>query len=320
MYRLGVALGGGGMKGWAHVGVLRVLGDIGLTPDVVAGTSAGALIGAFWAAGMPVDEMMRVMREQKTRSLFSWRFDGQGLFSTDGMRAYLDRHFGERTFADLERPFFVVATDLERGREVVLREGRIVDALLASTAMPGIFAPVEHKGMLLVDGGVVNNVPVSVLTGAGARYTIAVRLHDPVHTAPLRRMPMAAAGSAGSAGAARAAGAAGGTGGAVPIAPDDSVSVSLWAGRLMRRFRPDASTVPGGLDVAGRALDILASRVESACLQLVPPDVLISPDVARFGTLSFAEEKEWIYRCGVDAAEMKREALVGLAARLAGSH
>ena len=305
------------MKGWAHVGALRVMTEIGLAPDVVAGTSAGALIGAYWAAGCSVDEMVRLMRKQKTRSFFSLRFDGQGLFSADGMRSYLEQHFGTRTFADLERPFYVVATDLERGREVVLREGRIVDALLASTAMPGIFAPVEHKGMLLVDGGVVNNVPVSVLTGAGARYTIAVRLHDPVHTAPLRRMPMAAAGSAG---AARAAGAADRTGGAVPIAPDDSVSVSLWAGRLMRRFRPDASTVPGGLDVAGRALDILASRVESACLQLVPPDVLISPDVARFGTLSFAEEKEWIYRCGVDAAEMKREALVGLAARLAGSH
>ncbi len=312
MYRLGVALGGGGMKGWAHVGVLRVLDDIGLMPDVVAGTSAGALIGAFWAAGMSVDEMMRVMREQKTRSLFSWRFDGQGLFSTDGMRGYLDRHFGERTFADLDRPFFVVATDLERGREVVLREGRIVDALLASTAMPGIFAPVEHKGMLLVDGGVVNNVPVSVLTGAGARYTIAVRLHDPVHAAPLRRTParLAAARAAGE--APTAEGAAG--------TPPDGVSVSLWAGRLMQRFRPDASAVPGGLDVAGRALDILASLVESARLQLVPPDVLISPDVARFGTLSFAEEKESIYRCGVDAAEAKREALVGLSARLAGSH
>ena len=289
------------MKGWAHVGALRVMTEIGLAPDVVAGTSAGALIGAYWAAGCSVDEMVRLMRKQKTRSFFSLRFDGQGLFSADGMRSYLEQHFGTRTFADLERPFYVVATDLERGREVVLREGSIVEALLASTAMPGIFAPVEYDGMLLVDGGIVNNVPVSVLVGAGVRYTIGVRLHDPVHTAPLHRIP-APVPELGDA--------------EVEADARGGVSLSLWAGRLMQRFRP-ASNLPGGLDVAGRALDILGSIVESTRLQLVPPDVLISPDVARFGMLSFSEEKESIYRCGVDAAEAKRPALEALAARLA---
>ncbi len=291
------------MKGWAHVGALRVMTEIGLSPDVVAGTSAGALIGAYWAAGCSVDEMVRLMRKQKTRSFFSLRFDGQGLFSADGMRSYLEQHFGSRTFADLERPFYVVATDLERGREVVLSEGPIVDALLASTAMPGIFAPVEYEGMLLVDGGVVNNVPVSVLVGAGVRYTVGVRLHDPVHSAPLRRTSEPEEepelGNAEAEADARG-----------------GVSVSLWAGRLMQRFR-STSHLPGGLDVAGRALDILASIVESTRLQLVPPDVLLTPDVMRFGTLSFSEEKESIYRCGVDAAEAKRPALEALAARLA---
>lgn len=303
MHRLGVALGGGGMKGWAHVGVLKVMDEVGLAPDVVAGTSAGALIGAFWAAGCSVDEMVRLMRNQPTRRLFTWRFDGQGLFSADGLRAYLTQHLGQRTFAELERPFYVVATDLERGREVVLRSGSVVDALMASMAMPGIFAPVVIDGLVLVDGGVVNNVPVSVLTGAGARYTIGVRLHDPAHTAPLRP-PTPAAEAA--------------TGRARP--PDeggtDGASLSLWAGRLMQRFRP-ASALPGGLDVAGRALDILASLVESTRLQLVPPDVLVSPDVARFGTLSFSEEKEAIFRCGVAAAEVRRADLVALAARVA---
>lgn len=297
MHRLGVALGGGGMKGWAHVGVLKVMHDVGLSPDVVVGTSAGALIGAFWAAGCSIEEMMRLMREQQTRRLFTWRFDGQGLFSADGLRAYLTDHLGSRTFADLAHPFSVVATDLERGREIVLRDGPVVEALMASMAMPGIFAPVVLDGMVLVDGGVVNNVPVSVLIGAGARYTIGVRLHDPAHTAPLRPSPLPTATTASDDGA---------TGGA---------SLSLWAGRLMQRFRPPSS-LPGGLDVAGRALDILSSLVESTRLQLVPPDVLVSPDVARFGTLSFTEEKEAIYGCGVAAAEAKRADLVALAARV----
>ena len=284
---LGIALGGGGMKGWAHLGAIGVFERLGLRPDVLAGTSAGALIGAFWAAGFAHDEMVRLMRAQRTAALFSFRFDGVGLYSQDGFRAYLTEHLGDRTFADLPVPFYVVATDIEAGREVVLSKGPLVPAVLASTAMPGIFAPVEVGGRLLVDGGITNNLPVSALVHAGVRYTVGVRLQRPDVSGPLRRG-----------------------------AGEGRVGMALWAERLAQRFHVGRAGMPSGLDVAGRALDLVTAQVGDLRLRLHPPDVLLTPDVARYGLLSFSEDKQAIYACGVAAAEAKEADLRALAARV----
>lgn len=295
---LGLAFGGGGMKGWAHVGVLSVLERHELRPGVVAGCSAGALIGAYYAFGYSLDDMRRFMREQRTSSLFSLRFDGQGLLSNDAFRDYLARHLEDCTFDDLEIPFYVVCTDLETGKEVVLNKGSLVDAILASSAIPGVFAPVEVGGRLLVDGGLCNNVPVSALVNHGTRYTVAVRLHQDwsgLQAPPLRKRRN----------------------------PDGSdaerrVSMSMWAERLARTIRRDADPLPNGFEVMGRAMEIVVSQIEGFRLQSGRPDVLITPEVAHISTFSFSEEKEDIFNCGVRAAEAQAERLTEIRRRLDG--
>jgi NTE family protein len=290
----GLALGGGGMKGWAHVGVLSVLDQYGLEPDIISGCSVGALIGAYKAYGYTIDEMKQFMREQKTSSLFSLRFDGLGLLSTEAFREYLVQHFGDCRFEDLKTPFSVICTDLETGREVVINRGTLVDALLASSAMPGIFSPVEIDGRLLVDGGLCNNVPVSVLVNMGARYTIAVRLHRDLtglNAPPVKRKK------------------------AVDTT-DRGVYFSMWTERLKNAFRGENSRLPNGLEVFGRAMEIVVSRLEGYRLQAYPPDVLISPDVSHVQTLSFSEEKEEIFSSGVKAAEAEAYNLERIAERI----
>lgn len=289
---VGVALGGGGVRGWAHVGVISVLEELGVRPSMVAGCSAGALIGAYYASGHSVDTMRRYMREQRTTSLFSLRFDGLGLLSTDGFRDYLRSHLGDARFEDLPIPFYVVCTDLETGKEVVLNRGSLVEAILASSAIPGIFPPVEMNGHLLVDGGLSNNVPVSALVNAGARYTVAVRLHQDTNglTAPaLTRQRTSASPVDGNG--------------------DKRISLSMWSERLTRTLRRDSSHLPNGFEVLGRAMELVMTKLEGYRLQVYKPDVLITPRVAHIGTLSFSEEKEDIFSCGVAAAR-EQEAML----------
>jgi NTE family protein len=290
---LGLAFGGGGMKGWSHLGVLSVLEQYGLRPGVVAGSSAGALVGAYYAYGYSLAEMGEMMRSQRTTSLFSLRFDGVGLLHSDAFRAYLTGYLGDCRFEDLRVPFYVVCTDLETGKEVVLNRGPLVEAILASSAIPGIFSPVEIDGRLLVDGGLCNNVPVSALVHHGADYTVAVRLHQDyngLNALPLRRPREAEA--------------------------EERMSVSLWSERLRRTFRREHGHLPNGLEVIGRAMEIVVSQLESYRLQVHKPDVLITPPVAHVNILSFGEEKEEIYNCGVRAAEAQAPLLQEIARRM----
>lgn len=295
-HSLGVALGGGGMKGWAHLGVVSVLERHGLRPDVIAGTSVGALIGAFWAAGYSFDEMQLLMREQKTSAMFGIRFDGEGLFSQDGLRAYLAEHLGDTTFADLKVPLRVIAADLESGREVILRSGRVVDAVLASSAMPGVFAPVEIDGRMLADGGLLNNVPVSALVHAGARHTLAVQLRRPKRLVSMRRGQVATPEEA--------------------VAAGGRVGLGMWASRFTGRISRLRPGLPGGLDVASRALDIVTQQVEDLRLHFYPPDVLVSVDVSTTGLFSFSDDKEAIFDMGVRAAEHHEDEIAELARRI----
>lgn len=282
------------MKGWAHLGVISVLDELELRPSIVSGCSAGALIGAFFAAGTPFPDLVRIMDDQKTTSLFPLRFDGLGLFGSDNLRDYLLRHLGEITFDDLAIPFFVTCTDIESGREVVVNHGRVVDAVLASSAMPGIFAPVEIGGRLLVDGGLCNNVPVSVLVANGARYTIAVRLHRDVSgidAPPVRRQP---------------------------IAEDDATwrSISGWTDLLTRTIRRDSGHLPNGMEVLGRAMEIVVAQLEGYRLQAYAPDILISPTLRHISTLRFNENKREIFESGLLAASEQMDLLRKLKARV----
>jgi NTE family protein len=182
--RLGLALGGGGARGMAHVGVLRVLEREGIAIDCIAGTSVGSVVGAIYAAGLRSDRLMEAALQVRWRQIGRLVWPRQGFVSFDRLESYVVDMIGDVTFADLEIPYAAVAADLAAGEQVVLREGRVARAVRASCSVPGIVTPVEVNGRLLVDGGVINNLPISVVRGLGADVVIAVGLGAPPGSYP----------------------------------------------------------------------------------------------------------------------------------------
>ncbi|HTJ91776.1 MAG TPA: patatin-like phospholipase family protein [Pararobbsia sp.] len=177
--KLGLVLGGGAARGWAHIGAIRALEEAGIHPDVVCGTSIGALVGAVYANGDLdwLEDWVSRLTWQTVLRLLDIKFSG-GLLGGKKVLDVFARQFNERTITDLGKPFAAVATELDTGREVWLQEGSIVDAVRASIAIPGIFQPVYHDGVWLVDGGLANPVPVSVARAMRADCVIAIDLNN----------------------------------------------------------------------------------------------------------------------------------------------
>ena len=174
--RLGLALGSGGARGWAHVGVLLALRDMGIRPDVVAGTSMGALIGAAWADDC-LDEMeswARIQRRADILAKMDFSFSGGGLMRGSVVMQVLSDLGVPETFAELSHPLIVVATDMTSGREVWLQNGSVHHAVRSSVSIPGVLSPYWHDGKWLLDGGLTNPVPTSACRALGADLTIAV--------------------------------------------------------------------------------------------------------------------------------------------------
>ncbi len=174
---IGLALGGGVVRGIAHVGVLQVIEELGIEIDCIAGTSSGAIVGAMYAAGIPLKEIVDIAGHAKWRDLAEISMRRDGLIGTRRLAAYLDSVVGGKSFGELRIPFKAVATDIATGEEVILSKGPVRDAVRASCAIPGIFVPVRLGGRMLVDGGLCNNVPASVVRGMGASYVVAVDLN-----------------------------------------------------------------------------------------------------------------------------------------------
>lgn len=176
--KLGLALGGGGARGLAHIGVLKALEDAGLTIDFIAGTSMGGVIAAAYAAGLsPADIESMALEYGNSRAL--WRLADptlprQGLFRGERLQAYFAEHLKEKTFSDTRVPLALVAVDLNSGKEVHLREGSLAHAVRATVSVPGLLAPVKQNGQCLVDGGLLNNVPTDVVRIMGADVVVAV--------------------------------------------------------------------------------------------------------------------------------------------------
>ncbi|MBW6474208.1 MAG: patatin-like phospholipase family protein [Anaerolineaceae bacterium] len=175
---VGLALSGGGASGLAHIGVLRVLEREGIPVDYLAGTSMGGVIAAGYAAGMSSDDLEReslaITQKRHMVRLADPGMPNGGLIRGERVLAFFKKEFGDKTFAELNLPLAVVAVDLNSHQEVVLREGTVAFALRATTSLPGLFKPVEINGMRLVDGGVLNNLPVDVVSQMGAEVIIAV--------------------------------------------------------------------------------------------------------------------------------------------------
>lgn len=174
---LGLALGGGGVLGAAHVGILQVLHERGIEPSIVTGTSAGAVIGAAYAAQVdPYDLADKVVRARWEDFGTLAKTPGLGVLESAGLRNTIDLMGGDRLIEDLPVRFGAVATDIKTRESVLLESGSIADAVAASIAVPGLFRPSRHEGKILVDGGLIQNLPLEAAFGMGAQHVIGVRL------------------------------------------------------------------------------------------------------------------------------------------------
>lgn len=176
---VGIALGGGVLRGFAHLGALSVLTRENIPVDYVAGTSAGSIMGAFYCAGFDAQKGMEIAKKTRWYHLVGPTFPARGLVSFWQLERWLIKHLGDLDFRDLQRPFAAVAVDVNTHEKIVLNRGRLAPAVRASCSVPGAIAPIRLDGRLLGDGSLVDSLPVSVVRDMGAHYTIAVDIFQP---------------------------------------------------------------------------------------------------------------------------------------------
>lgn len=265
--RIGLALGSGSARGWAHVGAIRALEAAGIRPHLVCGTSIGALVGAAYAAGEleRFEQWVRGLRIPDVLSFLDVRLSG-GVIKGERLMEFFRRNFIDRPVQELDLPFAAVATALHTGAEVWLREGSTVDAVRASIALPALFTPVVHEGRMLVDGGLVNPVPVSLARAMGADIVIAVDLSADILGRRLREEPE----------------------------PQVQEAVPEWRRALQQQLK---AIMPGGdeeepelpslLDVVATSVNIMQVRIGRSRMAGDPPDVIVAPRVAQLALLDF---------------------------------
>ncbi len=279
--KIGIALGSGVARGWAHLGILRGLKRHGIEPDVVAGTSIGALVGAAHLAGYAdtLEAWARSLTKVRLVTYLDFHAATGGLIGGRRLVERMKRYLGDLRIEDLPAPFIAIATDLASGHEVWLREGLLVDALRASFSLPGLFQPVTAPdGRWLVDGALVNPVPVSACRAMGAQVTIAVNLNSEM-AGRLSHSNMPIPSAAGIDGLREAANSrSGGIG-------------WLFDGRARRKARRGPN-YPSVFSVMVSALNIFQDRIARSRLAGDPPDVLIAPRLSEFGLFEFDRADE----------------------------
>jgi NTE family protein len=272
--RIALALGSGSSRGWAHIGAIRALEERGVKFDLICGTSIGALVGAVHASGQlnELEQWVTSLVWRKVWRLMDFSLKG-GLIRGHRLFNLFRATFQDLEIAELATPFGAVATELSTGREIWLRHGKLLDVVRASCALPGLFTPVVHNGAVLVDGGLVNPVPVSMCRALGADLVIAVDL------------------SWGKLGPYR------GRGREVVAKGAEDPS---WLGRLASGWlggvrRPgEEPQIPSIFEVFNTALDIVEQRVARSRLAGDPADVLITPLLSDFGPMEYHRAKEAI--------------------------
>ncbi|ADL12526.1 patatin-like phospholipase family protein [Acetohalobium arabaticum] len=171
---VGLALGAGAAKGIAHIGVLQVLKEADINIDYLAGTSIGSMIGGFYAAGLDLKWIERIAYQINWDLLTDFTVPRQGLIAGKKVKAFVQLLTKSKRFSDLDIPFAAVATDIEKGEEVILQDGLVADAIRASTSIPGVYVPYRIDNRLLVDGAILNRIPVNVVQNLGADVIIGV--------------------------------------------------------------------------------------------------------------------------------------------------
>ena len=172
--KIGLALGGGAARGFAHIGVIKMLESHGIYPDYVVGTSAGAVVGSLYAAGYDAFAMQKIAQQLDEKIFADWTLGGRGLLKGEALQDFINQHLNKRPIEQLNRPFATVATDLNSGERIVFRTGDTGMAVRASAAVPGVFQPTQFRGHSYVDGGLTSPVPVQAAREMGADIVIAV--------------------------------------------------------------------------------------------------------------------------------------------------
>jgi NTE family protein len=279
---IGLALGGGAARGFAHIGVLRTLLAHGIVPNVVVGTSIGAVVGGAFAAGHldTLEEWARGLQVRNILGYLDIRLNGSGLIGGDKLAAQLEASIGSTLIEDLPYKYATVATEVRTGHEIWLTHGRVVEAMRASYALPGIFAPVLVGDRWLVDGALVNPVPVSAARALGAEIVIAANLSSDIFThsttiyahGAVAREP-------------------------VDVTAEPTESETAPPKRRFGKFFSPERTVkreffggggrPGISTVMVDAFNIMQDRITRARLAGDPPDLLITPRVGQIGWFDF---------------------------------
>ena len=265
--RIGLALGSGSARGWSHIGIIRVLEEAGISPDIVCGTSIGSLVGAAYADGQieRLETWVRGLTWKGVVGLLDFTVAG-GLIMGEKLFTFIRGHFHDKDIAALPKSFGAVATELVTGREVWLREGSMVDAVRASAALPGLFTPSQLDGRLLVDGALVNPVPVSLCRAMGADIVIAVDLNADLIGRHAKGADMPATATPGA--------------------------LTIWdklprgLGRL-RNGHAAPKDMPSIFDVMSISLNIMQVRITRSRLAGEPADILIRPRLANFALMDY---------------------------------
>ena len=273
--RIGLALGSGVARGWAHIGILRALQRAGIDVDVLCGTSMGALVGGVYLGGRldELEEWARALNKFRLTRLFDFQFGHGGLIAGRRIVEMFHPELRERMIESFPVPFACVATELGTGHEVWLQKGSVIDAMRASYALPGVFSPILIDGRWLLDGALVNPIPVSVCRALGARLVVAVNLNTGAFGEGVATGPE-------DPGADVEALDNGGNGGLGPT--------------FLRQLFSRANSEPSLLTVMESALNIMQDRLTRSRLAGEPPDVTIAPRVAQIGLLQFDRAAEAI--------------------------
>jgi NTE family protein len=286
--KIGLALSSGVARGWAHIGALRALRRLGISIDIIAGCSAGALIGGCYLAGKldEIESFAVSLTKAKIASFLDLHLGHGGLIKGERVVRQLRQLIGPLRIENLRVPFVAVATDLVTGHEVWLQKGDLTDAMRASFSMPGLWPPVELDGRWLADGALVNPVPIAACRALGADMVIAVNLNTDIigkSSKPGARIPAAVDFE--------------------PLPISSLISDSLT--RTIFRRSHDRPSIFG---VMTTSLSIMQDRLTRSRLAGDPPDVHIAPRVGHIGLLEFDRAEELV-REGEDAVERRRPEL-----------
>lgn len=286
---IGLALGGGVARGWAHIGAMRALIEAGIRPDIIAGTSIGAIVGAAYLSGKldVLEKWARSLNRRKMMGYMDVRWGGSGFMRGERLARVLNHYMGDVRIEDLDRKFAAVACDLRTGYEVWLQRGPIVPAIRASYALPGAFEPVKVDGRYMIDGALVNPVPVSACRALGAHMVIAISLNGDAFG------PM-------------------GSSHEIDLDEDDldpdHADPFELASQSLNKLRPDrlllksmiGEVKPGKSPKIGSVmmgtLNIVMDRISRSRLAGDPPDVFVAPRIGHIGMLEFTKADELIER------------------------